>query len=265
MRARPSFAVLVSSCDAYSDLWPPFFKLLFRHWPDVPRPVFLGCERARFDDPRVECLSVPSSDWSSMLAAMLERLSAEYVLLLLEDYLLFAQVDTAAIDELLRYSHGRDAACLRLFPCPGPDLLRADHNGVGALRPGSPFRVSLQAALWRRADLLSLLAPGESPWQFETNGTVRSSSLTREFLSVRRGWQPLTYFCTGVRRGLWLRDAVTLCAKQGVEIDLDARRRERWSAYLRRRLFVRLRGCRIDACRRQCARGECTRELSPRD
>jgi hypothetical protein len=257
----PGVAVLVSSCDAYRDLWPPFFELLFRHWPDCPRPVYLGSESERFDDARVECLATSPRDWSSSLASMLEQVRTDHVLLLLEDYLMYARARTVEIRELARFADQRRAACLRLFPCPGPDVDCVDRAGVGVITPGAPFRVSLQAALWRRADLLALLVPGESPWQFETRATQRSVSLPRVFLSVKRGHQPLSYFCTGVRRGRWLRDGVSLCERQGVAVDLGARSRESWAAFARRRLLFRLRGCRIDACRRQCP-AACTRAIS---
>ena len=34
--------LLVPSCDRYADLWPPFFALLRRQWPDCPFPVVVG-------------------------------------------------------------------------------------------------------------------------------------------------------------------------------------------------------------------------------
>jgi hypothetical protein len=262
MPSPPPFAVLVSSCDAYRDLWPPFFELLFRHWPAVPTPVHLGCEQAGFADPRVECLALPPGNWSTRLAAMLERVPADYVLLLLEDYLLRGPARAEAIHRLAGEMEARGADCLRLYPCPGPD---DDGDGeIGVIARGAPFRVSLQAALWRRSALAALLVPGESPWEFERAGSRRSDASGGAFLSVRRGREPIDYFCTAVRRGRWLRDGVRFARGQGVVPDLAARPPESLAAYLRRRLVTRWRGCRIEACRRQCAPGECTRERPPR-
>jgi len=34
-------AVLVVSCDKYADLWPPFFQLFLRFWPECPFSVYL--------------------------------------------------------------------------------------------------------------------------------------------------------------------------------------------------------------------------------
>lgn len=251
---RDAVAVLVISCDAYRDLWRPFFELFWRHWPDCPYPVYLGSERHTLDDPRVRRLDVGAQpDWSAACGRMLERIAEPTTLVLLEDYLFYASVDTARIAELAAWLRAQDGACLRLFPCPGPDEPCADHLQVGLLRPGAPFRVSLQAALWDTRVLRGLLAPGEDPWQFELNGSARSAQVTRPFFSVERSLLPLRYFCTGVRRGLWLRDAVRLCRAQGAPVDLRARRREPLLAFIRRSVRFRLQGCRIAACREQGA------------
>lgn len=51
-------AVVVASCDAYADLWEPFFRLFRRYWPDCPYPVYLG---SNFRTYRIN----PSGLWQS--------------------------------------------------------------------------------------------------------------------------------------------------------------------------------------------------------
>ena len=41
--------VLVNSCDAYSDTWYPFFKLLKKYWPNREFPVFLNTESKKYE------------------------------------------------------------------------------------------------------------------------------------------------------------------------------------------------------------------------
>ncbi|MGH7785719.1 MAG: hypothetical protein ACRERC_02575 [Candidatus Binatia bacterium] len=268
MANADSIAVLVISCDAYRDLWRPFFELFWRHWPDCPYPVHLGSELHTHSDARVRRLDVGAQpDWSAACARMLARIEAPTTLVMLEDYLLYDRVDTASVEGLAAYLRTHDAACVRLFPCPGPDAPCADHPQVGVLRPGAPFRLSLQAALWNTRVLRGLLSPGEDPWQFETNGSARTADVPQPFFSVQRAHRPMRYFCTGVRRGLWLRDAVSLCRAQGVHVDLRARRREPLAAYVRRAVRFRLEGCRIAACRAQdpdgCVRHPCAAAAAP--
>jgi hypothetical protein len=236
-RRPPEVAVLVASCDAYSDLWTPFFTLFRRYWPDCPYPVYLGSNSQEYPEPSVRSILVgPDVDWSTGFGAMLERVEEPYVLVLLEDYLLSAPVDTARIERLVGYMQRRGAACMRLMPVPGPPASLPDFPDAGELSRGTAYRLSLQAAVWRREDLLSLVRPGESPWQLELEGTKRTEGLSAPFLSVvRDSRRPLPYVCTAVVKGAWIREAVRLCRREGIAVDLTRRERESWKTYAHRK------------------------------
>lgn len=236
-QAGPQVAVLVASSDGYADLWQPFFTLFRRYWPDCPYPVYLGANHRTLDDPSVRSLAVGDDvDWSTGFAEMLRRVHEPYVLVMLEDYLLSSRVDTEAIGRLVRHMAERGAACMRVMPVPGPPAADAAFPEVGEIPKGTPYRLSLQAAVWRRDDLLGLLRPGESPWDLERQGTARTDALDAPFLSVvRERPRPLPYFCTAVWRGVWLRDAVALCRRERVPVDLSARPLESRRGYLKRK------------------------------
>ena len=220
-----STALLVVSCDAYQDLWEPFFTLLFRYWTDCPFRIYLGSNHAIYPDPRVVPLTIGEDrDWSSNLLKMLESIPSGGVLLLQEDFLIDRPVQTERVTQLIGYADAKQAACLRLMPIPGPDSLCADHPEVGAIRKGAAYRVSLQAAWWRRENLGAIARKGESPWQFEHLGSRRSDELSAPFLSLREGIEfPLDYFTTAVIRGFWEPGAVELCRREKISVDLMRR------------------------------------------
>ena len=61
-----SLAILICSCDAYADVWDPFFTLFFRHWPDCPWPIYLIANHRRYPDDRVNTLLLgDDKDWST--------------------------------------------------------------------------------------------------------------------------------------------------------------------------------------------------------
>jgi hypothetical protein len=220
-----STALLIVSCDSYRDLWEPFFTLLFRYWPDCPFPVFLGSNHAVYPDRRVLAFTVGDDlDWSSNLIQMLEMLPAAGVLLLQEDFLIDRPVQTERISQLIGYAEAQQAACLRLMPIPGPDEMCADQPELGVIRIGAEYRVSLQAAWWRKESLAATLRAGESPWQFERLGSRRSDELSAPFLCLRTGVDyPLDYYTTAVFRGYWERGAVDLCRREKIPVDLRRR------------------------------------------
>jgi len=177
--------LLVPSCDRYADLWAPFFALLRRHWPDCPFRVVVGSNHLPCSEAGAKALCIGDDvDWSRGVRAMVERVETPAVLVVLEDFLLRRRVDTAEVlarvDDFFRL----DAAYLRMRPFPPPDVRLARFPAVGECEPGAPYRASMQAALWRREDLLALLRDGENPWEFEVYGARRSDAFERGFYSA---------------------------------------------------------------------------------
>jgi hypothetical protein len=175
-----------------------------------------------YDNHRVKTIAVGvDTDWSYRFRCMLEQIPYHHVIVLMEDYLLTQYVDTVKIDKLITYMVNEKAGCLRLYPCPGPDLPCLDNPEVGEISKGADYRLSLQAAVWDKQTLLELLREGESAWELELNGTKRTNDLNVPFLCVA-GDSPISYL-GGVVKGKWARVAVKLCVKEGIKVDLNAR------------------------------------------
>ena len=130
-----SLAVLVASCDAYSDLHRPFAELFARFWPDCPFKKILLTETealdARFD--RV-IRTGWGKTWCRMLKEELDGIEADAILLLMDDYLLSAPVDTARFLRRLADFRRFRALNLRLLPNPRPPLPFPEGEGLGMYR-----------------------------------------------------------------------------------------------------------------------------------
>ena len=231
VNSRSDIAVLVSSCDNYRDVWSAFFTLFFRYWPDCPLPVYLVSNFESYPDLRVKTILVgKDKSWSSSFASGLRKIREPLVIFMMEDYLLDRRADTERILRLAKYMKSKGAACLRLFPVPGPDHPCGDNPEVGEILKGTDYRLSTQAAIWKRKTLLQLLRWGETPWELELLGSRRTDALEAPFLSIRRdlpAGPPLSYFCTAVVAGRWRADAVRLCEREGIRVDLNVRPLER--------------------------------------
>ena len=59
-------SLLVSSCDAYSDLWIPFSQCLTRYWPQRKFDTYIICESNKADINGVKFLNSGhiDADWS---------------------------------------------------------------------------------------------------------------------------------------------------------------------------------------------------------
>lgn len=218
--AVPSCAVLVMSCDAYRDLWRPFFTLFWRYWPDCPFPVYLGATYAKYDDQRVTTLAAGDETWGNAFRRCLERIDAEYVLLLLEDYFLKDPISTPALLRALTTVDALEGAVLRLYPSPGPDVELPGQDEIGLICLDAPYRVSMQPAIWSRAALLHITRDEESIWEFEWKGTRRSRAIDKGFFAT---FEPVLRYRHVVERGRWFRSAAKHYRREQIGCDFAAR------------------------------------------
>jgi hypothetical protein len=236
-----AFAVLVASCDRYSDLWGPFFSLFRRHWPDCPFKVYLLSNVKDAAIPGVNVLRAGEDlSWSDTIKAGLREVEEEYVLLHLDDLFLCGRVDTERLLRLFRWAADAGANCVKLNcradSLPVAQLPDVPCNAmVGALSPGFLHKVSTVVSLWRVETLLALLKSGENAWEFETMGGERAEALDG-FYST---WTNCFNVVNAVIRGKWRRSALRRIESLGVSLDLDARemmsRGETFALYLKER------------------------------
>lgn len=246
MSGENRLGILIPSCDNYSDAWNPFFRLFFRYWPDPGYPVYLVSNQEEFQHPLVRNIRVgPDLDWSSNLISALGRIPETHLLVILEDYFLVEPVDAGAIRELFRHQCRSDIGYLRLYPCPGPQRVTENVAGydMGIVEKGTPYRASLQSAIWKKQLLGNLAKNGESAWEFEDGGSRRSDDMVDIFASVAaalEGRLPLKYLCTAIVSKYWTKEAVDLCAKHSIPIDFGKRNMEPWYRRMKRNPYCQI-------------------------
>lgn len=211
--------LVVLSCDKYSDLWPIYFQLFFKYWPACPFPVCLAGNQKRYDDPRVTTLlSGDDQDWSSSVRRSVDQIRSKYILMMIDDALLIDPVDTAAVTNIVGWAIENSARYVRFRSTPRPD--KKHDEKVGVISPGVLYRTALFPSLWERETFLDLLSDGESAWEFEMKGTVRSNRY-EDFYGT---WGNHFHCIHGVEKGLWLRSAVSELRRRGLQVDLRRRR-----------------------------------------
>ena len=179
--------------------------------------VYLGTNCARANLDWVHTLKAGEDEaWSRRLRFFLNSLSSEYVLLLLEDFFFDRALSSAQVKAQVQLLDALQGVSLRLFPDPPADYFR---DGTGVVHGGANYRVSLQAAIWKRTVLLELLVDEESPWEFEWRGSRRSRNMPG-FYCVR---EAVVHYRHVVERGEWFWRAARFYAAQGIGCDLDAR------------------------------------------
>jgi hypothetical protein len=213
-----SFAVLVLSCDKYSDVWPAFFQCFRANFPHGEWKVYLGSNTRRFDSPGIETvLSGNDPDWSTSYKRILEQIPERKLFVILEDLFLASPVDEGTLRDVVDFMFEHDAAHIRYWARPAPDLPTGNAL-IGKTARGAPYRATV-CGFWDRAYLSRLLLEGENPWNFEILGSYRTS-YSDGFYAMTR---PLCEHVNLIEKGRWIPESVDWAQRHGVPLSTDVR------------------------------------------
>ena len=215
-------SVIISSCDTREDIWHPFFTLFFRYWPDCPFPVYLISNYKKYEDFRVKTILVgDDKGWSSNMKVALKQVTSPCVICMLDDLFLEKRTNTEYIKSLIDHAQNNSIGYIGLVPFFNLDKDYTDALNLGKISK-SVDRISHRASLWDKKILSDLLVNGEDVVQMEIEGSKRSLAVATPFLSVK---EPVMYYHvrSAIIRGKWMYDAVKLCQKEGIKLDLDRR------------------------------------------
>jgi hypothetical protein len=218
----PSWVLLVSSCDAYSDLWPWFFHFLFKFWPEVPQPVYLISNFYSYNDSRVKTIQVgPDQQWGTNTHQAVQQIEAESILLLLDDFLLDAPFNQEGFETLLTQYRSAQARLveLRLFGEQGPAVADTWFREANA----SNLCAGINSNLWDRQLLLDIAQPGKNIWQCETGvrDLLRAGEKGLYFMDAKA--PKIISFVESVRGQFWKPEGIDFLAGHGRSPDLKKR------------------------------------------
>lgn len=227
-------SVLILSCDKYSDLWDPFFKLLTIYWPDCVFPVYLSTESASYKCAYTDVQVIHPNKrfdipWSRRLKESLRKITTEYIILLMDDFFLKSKVDSIKLSKCFEWmDNDLSIASFSFAPSLWKDLPAPQYPGFEERPKGAYYRVNCQAALWRRYSLLRLVRPYYNPWDFEWQTSCRADLTELRFFANKKGNDWLFDYNYGVgggavHQGKWVKGIDAFLDKQGIDIDYSIR------------------------------------------
>jgi ABC-type antimicrobial peptide transport system permease subunit len=235
---KNKYSILINTTDSFEDCWTPFFTLFKKYWTDYTGKIYLNTETKAFTFPDLDIISVQNNKltpnknitWSQCLINALEMIEEDIILYMQEDYFIKSKVKNEIVENFMLLMSQNDIDCLHLtdqsssepfFPSNYEDLWLIDKN--------ASFRISCQAALWRKSVLLQYIRAYENPWQFEKYGTKRAQIFNHKFYTVNRDKYILNkneiipYIFTGIVRGCWFEEVIGLFEENNIVIDFTKR------------------------------------------
>ena len=233
--------MLVSSSDAYADLWPAFFHILRREWPGYRGRIVLNTDTRdfSFDGLDIVCTRACRDGrhpFGTTLKRSLDVVPGDVFLMMMVDYFLEGPVDAARLQRYFDAFLGGGPSAFFLLQQEAPALPVAgqpdrEEMDVPAARGfATQTLFSFQAAFWRKDEMRRFVADWEDPWFAEFYGCRRAQVLRPRFWKLADAAAlPIPYDRSGVLHGggRWLMESARRIDFSGVPIDLEKSKAER--------------------------------------
>lgn len=167
-------SIMVLSCDRNKNVVDIFFRFFKKNWGDCPFDVYLGMENETKSVEGVRTL-LCSGAWGRRFLSYLKEIDSEYVLVILEDFVLEERADTKQILQYLKLMK-KNKKIVNIAFAEIYDEHNAD-TGIPHLKKrkkNADYLINLQTGLWRKSFLEKIVRENENPWQTELYGSVRA-------------------------------------------------------------------------------------------
>lgn len=165
---KPKIALLVVSCDKYSDVWPLFFDTFKKYWPDCPFEIYLGSNFLESNASNVKTIKVGEDlSYSENLLEMLKEIDAEYILMWVDDLMLSSKVKSRELQNIITAGIQRNVDFLKLLPNYPMSYENEDGSNIGILPNGIKYQFSIGISLIKKSFLQLMLAERRNAWELE--------------------------------------------------------------------------------------------------
>lgn len=216
-----NFAIVVLSCDKYSDLWPGFFCQL-KKMLDIPIKKYLITNELDYNDSYTCNLEVVKTgkdkNWSSNTLHALEIISEKKVLIILEDIFIASKIENEDLIRLVKFSIENDIQHIKYMSDPPPKI--PFNKQLGRYEIGMPYLVSV-CGIWDKEYLKQIIIEGENPWEFEVNGSYRAKFSATHFYGCLK---PLFQYKNMVEKGGWTAPNIHWAKNNKIPIKIELRK-----------------------------------------
>lgn len=207
-----NLSLVVGSCDKYSFIWDKFFKLFDKYWDhsiNIDKYFVTEHKPARHKSFRPLC--VGNYIWTKFARLALKQINTDYILWMQDDYFLRKTITLQDFDYYMNFIISNNVDRLGIHDHSG---LYTYVNTSGKLQQNSLYTVSLQASIWNKQTLLSLLEQNdETNWQFEIDGSTRFNQNNHNvYVSV----QNPPWYLEALKQGSYTEDYFSICKEENL-------------------------------------------------
>lgn len=239
MNNKKNIALLVVSCDNYSDVWEVFFKTFRKFWPDCPYKVYLGSNFKKCIEPDVVSITIGEDlSYSENLIKMISNIDADYILMWVDDLMLSGPMDTNRMVSAINYAVANEIDFLKLLP-NYPLSYKEESHGVGRLPQGIRYRITIGVSLVKKEFLRSIASGRKSAWELEYGcSTIVERTGGEIYALVFDSGNHVFKYINVLGRGKVIRNAAAFLMQNGGESILTKRGKQPIAKYIYYKLYL---------------------------
>lgn len=191
MNNKKKLALVGIFYDGYYDVWEDFLELKERYWKDCPYPLYIVNQTKDLEYKKDYDVTVIhagiDAEYSKKVRTAIDKIDADYMLLLLEDFFMSREIFGGVFDETLNLMAKH---AIRYYSMPLSEFMIVGDgkafNGMDYLfdvAPTKEYTLNCQPAIWEKKFLQKSIGQGNyNAWIFEGIYIKSTKAHTEEFL-----------------------------------------------------------------------------------
>ncbi len=228
---KNNVAILINSCDSYKDVVELNLCALKEFWDTSNYTIYINTETIKSYNTDVDVrilnlLEGKKNDWGSRLIDSLLRIKEEFVLVILDDFILESHVDIKQLDIIINKIKNSPTVG-GFYLNYGNFILEYNSNiNFHIVDASNYYSINTGPAIWRKNVLINLLEPSDNPWAWEFFAKYRKYANLYNICSVENYSNNLynyNYSKGGaIYRGKWVEEVVVeKIKKYNLNFDLN--------------------------------------------
>lgn len=223
-------SILISTCDGYHDVLKIFFAAFREYWTILDLKIHLSSQKTPYIEDGLIVTNhyskdpTESDEWGYRLIKALNSIETEFVIFLLDDYILEEIVKSEAILQIIDTMElDAKIACFYLTNVGFNPIFQSEDKTY-QIGLNHPYRINTAPAIWRRKLLISMIEATDNPWAWEVFAMYRAPAKLYKFLSFPQSFPNIYKYAFhkggGIYRGKWNADVV-LPKIRKYKLDID--------------------------------------------
>lgn len=228
MKCVNDLAIVVMSCDKNKWMLDVFFEFFVKYWDNCEYPIYLSVDSIdyKYEDLDIYVVNggMEGTKWCSRLKKTLSVIEEDYILLLLDDFMIEEKVDLKLLTKYLdRVKYNKCSNIVLTTVYPEANYTDSKYKEWYHRYRYGRYKTSLQCGIWDKKVMQNLLVNNENAWEFEIFGNIRSFLERDMFYSLSDiSYKPIVYNegFFAVQGMINLKEKERLENKTGIKIDI---------------------------------------------